>query len=120
MVACLASFRALFTKSKRPPHQQRISDEETIVDSSVSSRWLLLFNKTFRKSSIFTNSSSKGSRSGGGTGLRSVPPLAHENHRTSISAAKNPWQHQSEPSYGSEEYILSSNRAHVKQEIDMA
>lgn len=120
MVACLASFRALFTKSKRPPHQQRISDEETKVDSSASSRWLHLFNKTFGKPSIFTKSSSKWSRDGGGIGLRSIPPLAHGNHRTLISAAKNPWQHHSEPSYGSGEHILSSDRVHVKQEIDMA
>lgn len=122
MVACLASFRALFTKSTGTPHQRRLSDEATKVDSSASSRWLLVFNQAFRKPSIFTRSSSKGSRSdrSGPIGLRSVPPITHENHRTSISAGKKPWQHHSEPSYGSEEYILPSDRVHVKQEINMA
>ncbi|KAL9594377.1 MAG: hypothetical protein Q9219_007071 [cf. Caloplaca sp. 3 TL-2023] len=134
--ACLASFRALFTKSKRPTpahHGHRISDEEesdsepkpSLTSSFASSRLFLLINKTFRMPSLFTRSStsspppsSKASHNAaGGIGLRGVT------HETSISAAKNPWQHHAEPSYGSgssEEYILSSDRVHVKQEIDMA
>ena len=111
----------LFTNSEASPGQHRISDEETEVNSSASSRWILLFKNTFQKPAIFTESSFKGSRSGGSAiQLRAVPPLAHENHRISISAAKKPWQQQSGPSYGSEEHILWSNRVHVRQEIDMA
>ncbi|CAL8574177.1 hypothetical protein XPA_000145 [Xanthoria parietina] len=122
MVACLASSRALFTRSQGTPGQHRISDEATRVDSSASSRWLLVFNQAFRKPSIFTKTSSKASRSGrsGPIGLRPVPLFARENHRTSISAGKKPWQHHNEPSYGSEEYIFPLDRVHVKQEINLA
>ena len=109
MVACLASFRALFSKSTRPAHQ-RIHDENK-TSTGFSSRLALLFS-----SGRFTKSS-KGSKDS--YAMDTPPPPVPARTRNVVSVSKDPWSAYNDTTLGSEERILPPNSVHVKHEVDL-
>lgn len=109
MVACLASFRALFSKSTRPAHQR--IHEEIKTSAGFSSRLALLFS-----SSRFTKSS-KGSKDS--YAMNASPPPVPGKTRNVVSVSKDPWSPYNDITLGSEERILPPNSVHVKNEVDL-
>ena len=110
MVACLASFRALFSKSTRPAHQR--IHEESKTSAGFSSRLALLFS-----SSRFTKSSKESKDS---YAMNTAPPPVSGKTRTLVSVSKDPWSQYNDITLGSEERILPPNSVHVKHEVDLA
>ena len=110
MVACLASFRALFSKSTRPAHQR--IHEESKPSAGFSSRLALLFS-----SSRFTKSSKESKDS---YAMNTAPPPVPGKTRTLVSVSKDPWSPYNDITLGSEERILPPNSVHVKHEVDLA
>ena len=104
MVACLASFRALFSKSTRPAHQR--IHEEGKTSAGFSSRLALLFS-----SGRFTKSSKASKDS---YAMNMAPPPVPAKTRNVVSAPKDPWSAYHDITLGSEERILPPNSVHVK------
>ena len=110
MVACLASFRALFSKSTRPAHQH--IHEESKTSAGFSSRLALLFS-----SSRFTKSSKESKDS---YAMNRTPPPVPEKTRNVVSVSKDPWSRYNDITLGSEERILPPNSVHVNHGVDLA
>lgn len=113
LVACLASFRALFTKSNRSANQ-RASDEAPRAVKRFAPKITLLFGSRFTVTSIFDRFSRHTAHD---ITLDDVPSSVSQ-ARTVISASKeDQWNKNNEYSNGSTEHILPLNKVHVRHDI---
>lgn len=112
LVACLGSFRALFTRSNRSAHQ-RISDGAPKVIKKLAPKLTLLFGSTFTVSLFDTFSK------------HTVNDIALEETATPVSQAqtvisasnKDNWDKYNDYASGSAEHILPLNKVHVRHDI---
>lgn len=113
LVACLASFRALFTKSNRPSHQ-RISDEAPKAIKKFAPKVTLLLGSRFAVTSLFDRFTGHTANEITLDDVESPVPQA----QTIISAStKDHWEKYDESSRGSAEHILPLNKVHVRHDI---
>lgn len=107
LVACLAAFRALFTKSDRP--SQRLPDGHQKGNSRASSRRAFRFR---------TKNSSASKDSGYVIAMNDVVKQQNSIIVHGERCSSRTWRHYSKKSSDSEELIVPLEGVHVRNDVD--
>ena len=112
LVACLASFRAFFTKSKRPSHERtRVKNPKAVISSAP--KLALLFTSRFTVTSLFD----KFSRTVNDLPSDDDPSLGLQQQTTDSSIEMGHCDGFDGPAIGSSELVIPANKVHVRQDI---